>query len=82
MQFNTDPEWLKRRADAEDGMDVSVGCLSPEAHKARHLELHAALDELVADFIFHNRDARPSTSTILELIHWSFAQALHPTEKA
>ena len=38
-------------------------------HIQRHQELHAALDELVADFISHTT-SRPSLTTLLELMEW------------
>ena len=46
----------------------------PEEHRQRHVTLHAALDELVADWLIHNPRVRPSTGTVLDLIEWSFRQ--------
>jgi len=37
MKFNTDPEWLKRMADLEDGCDVSVGGSMFEPIKAHYV---------------------------------------------
>lgn len=45
-----------------------------EEHRKRHVQLHKALDELVADFIGHNATALPSKTTILELMQWSNKQ--------
>lgn len=54
--------------------------LTPDEHRARHLLLHAMLDELVADWLSHNRYARPSTSAVSELIAWSYVQTIAPSE--
>jgi len=50
------------------------------AHLERHQQLHRSLDELVADWLSHNRDKRPSSSTVLELMQWSHMQTQLPTE--
>ncbi len=49
--------------------------MTPEEHKARHVELHRALDELIADWI-GSTTKLPSTSTVLELMEWSHGQTL------
>jgi hypothetical protein len=56
--------------------------LAPDAHKARHIILHAGLDELLADYLTVNGTSGklPSKLTVLELIAWSHAQTQHPTE--
>lgn len=51
-----------------------------EQHKARHETLHAALDELIADYLSCHRDALPSTTTALALIEWSHRQTINPDE--
>ena len=51
-----------------------------ESHKKRHIELHQYLDELVADFINHT-EKRPSETSVMELMSWSFEQTKIPTEK-
>lgn len=53
--------------------------MTQEKHKERHLILHKELDELVADFISHT-DKLPSTSTIMDLMTWSFEQTKNPTD--
>lgn len=50
-----------------------------DEHKARHVELHKKLDELLADFIGHTGKT-PSHTTIMELLTWSFEQTNQPTE--
>jgi hypothetical protein len=50
-----------------------------EEHKARHVELHKKFDELLADFIYHT-GAMPSTSTLKELIDWSYDQTINPSD--
>ena len=52
--------------------------MTPEEHKQRHIELHTALDELIADFITHTNKL-PSKSSIMELMEWSHQQTLEPT---
>lgn len=47
-------------------------------HKIRHLELHRALDELMADFVIHTRK-RLSKTNIMDLAKWSFDQTINPT---
>lgn len=54
--------------------------LTPAEHRARHLELHRALDELAADYMRHHHNARPSNTTIMDLMIWSFEQTRNPTE--
>ena len=53
-----------------------------EEHIKRHKELHKALDELVADFISHNKvgDYLPSKVTVMRLIQWSCEQTYDPAE--
>jgi hypothetical protein len=48
-------------------------------HLQRHLYLHAALDELVADVV-SNTARRPSEMTVLDLLRWSWAQCGHDEE--
>jgi hypothetical protein len=50
--------------------------MTPEEHKARHIELHGFLDELFADFITHGNGR--TGNTIMELITWSFKQSENP----
>lgn len=52
--------------------------LTPEEHRERHVTLHAALDELIADYVTH-AGGRPSTTTVMELIEWSWEQSQRPT---
>lgn len=54
--------------------------LTPEQHKARHVELHNNLDELVADFI-KNTTKLPSKTTLLEFMSWSHEQTKEPSVK-
>jgi hypothetical protein len=50
-----------------------------EEHRQRHIELHQALDELVADWLAQT-PAMPSSSSVMELIRWSNEQTDNPTE--
>jgi len=50
-------------------------------HQARHYLLHQHLDELVADYLRHHRDALPSKVSVAELLEWSFQQTLNPTSE-
>jgi hypothetical protein len=49
-----------------------------KGHLERHNELHAHLDELLADFMQHTGKL-PSRTPILELMQWSIAQCTDPT---
>jgi hypothetical protein len=53
--------------------------ITTEEHKARHILLHAHLDELAADFLIHTK-GRPSINTIIDLMTWSHQQTINPTE--
>ena len=52
---------------------------TPKEHKERHVELHKALDELIADFISHTSKL-PSDTSLMELMKWSHQQMMEPTE--
>ena len=58
--------------------------MTKEEHKARHVELHKALDELFADWIDQAPPERTNflDSPIGELLEWSFKQTQDPTEKS
>ena len=43
--------------------------MTPEEHKARHVELHNALDELVADWISIT-ECLPSQNSVMALMQW------------
>ena len=47
-----------------------------KTHKQRHIELHKAVDELLADFIT-NANGRPSME-IFALLEWSHKQTQEP----
>jgi len=49
-------------------------------HRQRHIELHAAVDELVADYLRQHRGALPSEVSVADLLAWSYQQTLNPTE--
>ena len=51
-----------------------------DTHKARHIELHRCLDELLADWIQHTGKL-PSKSTVLDLMEWSHKQTVEPDHK-
>lgn len=53
---------------------------TPEEHKARHVALHAVLEELVADFLNHT-GALPSRTSVMQLMEWSHQQTQQPTEQ-
>ena len=55
---------------------------TPEGHKARHVELHKALDELFSDFINHHPEQTAFTSMpLIDLLRWSNEQQHNPTEQ-
>lgn len=50
-----------------------------EEHRQRHVELHQALDELLADWIYHT-GCLPGQCAVRDLIAWSYTQTQEPTE--
>lgn len=55
--------------------------MTTEEHRQRHVGLHLALDELVADWARHQpHDGSKlySNTTIMELIEWSYQQTQEP----
>jgi len=58
--------------------DMSDEALHQGQHKRRHVELHARLDELLADYLVHHDDKRPSNTTVMELATWSYEQTQNP----
>lgn len=54
--------------------------MDKEQHKERHKFLHECLDELVADFLIHNKESRPSDTNLFDFMNWSYRQTLGPTE--
>ena len=52
-----------------------------ELHRLRHVHLHDALSDLLADYWFHHgEEKQPETTTVHELIVWSAQQVLSPEE--
>jgi len=54
--------------------------MTPEQHRLRHIELHQALNELIADWIL-DTERLPSDASVMELMEWSSRQAIKPTHK-
>ncbi|MBV9448530.1 MAG: hypothetical protein JO345_21810 [Streptosporangiaceae bacterium] len=52
--------------------------MTRDEHIERHKQLHAAFDELMADFLFLNRGKLPSKTTLAELAEWSYSQTIEP----
>lgn len=50
-----------------------------DKHRARHVVLHNALDELLADYLLHHRGSLPSKITLMQLLKWSHEQMIEPT---
>lgn len=58
--------------------------MTPEEHKARHIELHRSLDELFADFIdkgVRSGEVEFTQRPIMDLIQWSYRQTQSPDHK-
>ena len=53
--------------------------MTAEEHRQRHIELHKALDELVACFCAQTK-FYPSKTVVYDLLHWSYRQTIAPTE--
>ena len=56
--------------------------MTGEEHRQRHLELHQALDELLADYLMHHPGKLLSATTLEDLLRWSHAQTVQPVERA
>jgi hypothetical protein len=53
--------------------------ITVEQHAARHRLLHQMLDELVADFLYHNRDKTPSNTSVFALTQWAARELAEPS---
>ena len=53
--------------------------MDKQQHMDKHIILHTMLDELVADYILHQKRLLSET-TVLELIRWSYKQTISPEE--
>lgn len=53
--------------------------MTTKEHKERHEYLHKRLDELAADYMRHNPGKLLSTTTVMELVQWSYQQTQKPT---
>ena len=51
-----------------------------EEHKQRHVELHRAFDELLADWIGET-ESLPSEATVMEFMQWSYTQTKSPSDR-
>lgn len=52
-------------------------------HRARHVQLHQALDEIFADYLRHHPTSQPGSYFVLPigvLLAWSYEQTQEPTE--
>lgn len=54
--------------------------MTPAQHKKRHIKLHHALDELMADWIF-NTGSLPSNCSVFQLMEWSYQQTQEPNHE-
>jgi hypothetical protein len=55
--------------------------ITTEEHRQRHIELHHAFDELLADWLTHHPRKLLGETTILELMRWSHEQTKEPTAR-
>lgn len=55
--------------------------MNNQEHQARHIALHKAFDELLADYIMHLPYGESALDkTVYELVKWSHDQTIKPTE--
>ncbi len=54
--------------------------MTRDEHRERHKVLHEHFDELIADYLGQNPGKLPTSTTMMELIQWSFRQTKMPTE--
>jgi hypothetical protein len=66
-----------RRGRAE-GVTGELVELTTDEHRTRHLELHDAIDELLADYLLHHPGSLPSRIGVIELMSWSHEQTIDP----
>ncbi len=78
-KFNPKLYHVNIRNTNSETEDPAPKVLSKEEHIQHHLVLHAALDELAADWLQHNRGKTLSGTSILTLMEWSFTQTKDPT---
>lgn len=56
---------------------------TPEGHRQRHVELHKAMDELLADYMRNHRDQQSFLDMpFRQLMEWSHRQTIQPDEVA
>jgi hypothetical protein len=55
--------------------------MTKQEHIQKHIDLHNALDELIADWISQEEIIPFTDRPIIELIRWSFDQTINPTNK-
>lgn len=82
-------DFMSRGRAAQTKVDELVGKVEGAAERAakvdraahikRHVDLHRALDELMADYVGHTRRLLGQT-TMIEFMQWSYEQTLNPTE--
>ena len=60
-------------------MDRETHKLDRQTHMQVHVELHKALDALVADWVAET-GLMPSQATVLALMRWSYAQTHNPSD--
>lgn len=54
--------------------------MNRELHRARHVQLHQALDELVTDYFRHHPNAQPETVMVATLLTWASQQTAIPAD--
>lgn len=54
--------------------------MTPAEHLAQHIDLHAALNELLDDYLVHHPKKILATTTAAELLRWSHSQTVQPEE--
>jgi hypothetical protein len=55
--------------------------MTPEEHKQRHIELHRALDELLAYYIAAKQDPYFGKRPLSDFLEWSYRQTQAPDER-
>jgi hypothetical protein len=52
-----------------------------EQHRQRHIELHKALDELIADYMGETLDFEILKGPVMKLVNWSHKQTTEPDDR-
>jgi hypothetical protein len=68
----------EQRAQAVVEQRQAINGLADWRHRARHAALHSTFSELVAAYLNGHPNKRSATTTVQELMRWSYEQTQNP----